>query len=101
MDDQQSAEQSYIEPATDPAVPQVTNNPHDRKRLDNLEDLVQAVFIVIVVSVAALVVSVAALVIDQFHYNTEFYRQATGQKSITTTKTVIVKQPLINNTDQR
>lgn len=89
-------DEPFVEPRTDAATPEVTNNPRDRQRLDDLEDLVKAVFVVIIISVGAVVVSVAALILDQQHYNDEFYRQATGQKTLTTVRTVIVKQPLIN-----
>lgn len=70
------------------------------QRVSNIEDVIQTILVVVVVSVGAgivaLVIGVGTLVLDQQHFNDEFYRQATGQKTITKTQTIIVKQPLID-----
>jgi len=69
-------------------------------RLGNVEGLSQNILTLVVVSlvgvVVAIVVGVGVLVLDQQHFNDEFYRQAIGQKTVTTTKTIIIKQPLIS-----
>lgn len=73
-------------------------------RLDNVEGLTKTILTVVVVSVGAMIVSLviglAALILDQQHFNNEFYREAAGQpiKTATDTKTVVkpvfVKSPL-------
>ena len=84
----------YVEPTSDPAVPQVTNTPADPKRLDDLEDLVKAVFIVIIISVGVLVISAAALVLDQLHFNNQIYRDGYATPTQTKVVTHTVEKPV-------
>lgn len=66
----------YVEPEEDSQlVPKVINPPTAEARLGNVEDFVKAVLVVVVISVGAMVVAVAAIVLDQLHFNNQFYQQ--------------------------
>jgi hypothetical protein len=88
MDDPR--DDSYVAPSEE--VQEVIHTPSAETRLGDVESLIKAVLVIVVVSVGAMFVSMviglSAIVLDQLHFNNQIYRDGYSQPVQVKTRTI-------------
>lgn len=71
------------------------------RRLQEMETLTKAVLFIAVVTVVGLVVAVSGLILDQLHFNNQFYQNGYNLPKQTKTETKTIIKPVFVKSDHQ